>query len=171
MPQRWHSSWGIHYCHTVVHTSVSQQWQLPQVWHRCTQLCCDSSGLDSTVTAMAATLVCQRCKLTTVQQRWQWQRCNITVYTSVTAVVVTILWPLAYLTARVLWQLCGLNSTVTAMAATLVCQRCKLTTVQQRWKWQRCSNSVDTSVEVVSTDSAVTAMFPLVWLRYAQHWK
>ena len=38
------------------------------------------------MTAMAATLVCQRCNLTTVQQRWQWQRCNITVRTSVTAV-------------------------------------------------------------------------------------
>ena len=31
-------------------------------------LCCDSSGLDSTVTAMAAILVCQRCKLNTLQQ-------------------------------------------------------------------------------------------------------
>ena len=35
---------------------------------------------------MVTTLACQRCKLTKLQQRWQWQHCNITVHASVTAV-------------------------------------------------------------------------------------
>ena len=98
---------------------------------------------------MAATFVCQWCKLTTVQQRWQWQHCNITVRTSVTAATT--------------------ESAVTAMAATLVCQRCKLTTVQQRWQWQRYNITVHTSVTAVTTESAVTAIFTLAWQRCAHH--
>ena len=55
------------------------------------------------------------------------------------------------------------------MAATLTCQHCKLTMVQQRWQLQRCncSCSCNTSVTAVSTGSDVhinvTAMFTLVW--------
>ena len=72
------------------------------------------------------------------------------------------------------WQ----YTNVTAMAATLVCHRCTLTTVQQRWQWQRCNTTVHTSVTAVttdsaltavSTDSAVAAMFTLVWQRCAHH--
>ena len=109
---------------------------------------------------MAAALVCRRCKLTRVQQRWQWQRCNTTVHTSVAAMTH--------------WQRCdsggtdsavtavstdiAVNISVTAMAAALVCRRCKLTRVQQRWQWQRCNTTVHTSVAAMTTDSAVTAV-------------
>ena len=74
IPQRWHSGWDLHYCHTAVHTNVTvvtvstsaTSVVVTVLWQWCTQLCCDSSGPGSTVTAMAATFVCQRCKLTTV---------------------------------------------------------------------------------------------------------
>ena len=69
---------------------------------------------------------------TPMSQRWQYA-------TSVTLMVVTM-------------------STVTAMAATLVCHRCKLTMVQQRWQWQHCNTTVHTSVTAVTTDSTVTAL-------------
>ena len=72
IPQRWHSDWDWHYCHTAVHNNV-------------TAVTTATSVTPMVVTAMAATLVCRRCKLTTVQQRWQWQHCNSTVHTSVTA--------------------------------------------------------------------------------------
>ena len=62
-----------------------------------------------------------------------------------------------------------LDSTVTAMAATLVCQRCKLTMLQQRWQWQRCNITMHTSLVVVTTNSLVTAMFALVWQQCAHH--
>ena len=79
---------------TLLSTLTSQQWQyatsvtsvvVTVLWQWCTHLCCERSGLDSIVTVMAAT-VCQQCKPTTVQQRWQWQYCNITVHTRVTLV-------------------------------------------------------------------------------------
>ena len=55
------------------------------------------------------------------------------------------------------------------MAATLLCQRCKLTTMQQRWQWQHCNITMHTSVTAVTTDSTVTAVFTLVWQRCAHH--
>ena len=52
------------------------------------------------------------------------------------------------------------------MAAILVCQRCKLTMLQHRWRWQRCDNGGTDSAAI---DIAVTAMFTLVWQRCAHH--
>ena len=107
------------------------------LWQRCTQLCCDSSGPDSTVTAMAATLVCQRCKLTTVQQRWQWQHCNITAYTSVTAMTTD-----SAVTAV------SNYSAVTAML-TLVRQHCAHH-YECSGNWQRCHTNVHTVISALS---------------------
>ena len=54
------------------------------------------------------------------------------------------------------------------MAATLVCQRCKLTTLQQQW--QRCNITACTLVwQQWQTSSAVTSMFTLLWQRCAHH--
>ena len=88
------------------------------------------------------------------------------IATSVTSVVVTVLWQQC---PRQHCDSSGLDSTVTAMPATLVCRRCTLTTLQQRWQWQLCNITVHISVTAVSTDSAMTAMFTLVWQRCAHH--
>ena len=44
------------------------------------------------------------------------------------------------------------------MAATLVCQRYTLTTMQQQWQRQHCNTAVHTSVTAVITDCAVIAV-------------
>ena len=89
--------------------------------------------------------MCQQCKLTTVQQRWQWQRCSITVHTSVTAVTTD-----SGVTA--VWQQCdngntgsavtavSTNSAVTAML-TLVWQWCAHH-CESIGNWQRCHSTV-----------------------------
>ena len=84
------------------------------LWQQC---------LDNTVTALVATLVCRRCKLTMVQQRWQWQCCNNTVHISGTEWQLTALWQ--QLAVAALWQ------------------RCRLTAL-----WQRCSHYCDIDVHI-----------------------
>ena len=102
IPQPWHSGWDLHFCHTAIHTNVtavtitirtSMVVTVRVLWQRCTRLCCDSSGLDCTVTAIAATLVCQWCN---------WQRCNNDDNDNAVTLLCTLGWLRWQLTA--LWQ-------------------------------------------------------------------
>ena len=114
---------------TLLSTLMSQWWQYATRQ-------CNINGSDSTVTMMAATLVCHRCKLTTVQQRWQWQHYNTTAHTSVTAVTT--------------------DSTMTAMF-TLVWQRCAHH-CESSGNWQHCHTNVHITVTALSAATGVTAL-------------
>ena len=114
---------------------------------------------------MAATLVCQRRKVTTLQQRWQWQHCNTTVHTSVavgatdsavTAVVMLQRWQWHR------WNSSGSESAETTMC-TVVWQRCQWPLLSQ-WCAHRCQTNVSIAVSCDCCHSTVISTVAVTML-------